>query len=364
MYVRLTRLIWDLKNQMPFSIQIVAWTEQIFTQYNECTPLMTILLNTHPILQIVDRAIEVVEKRSPSINPKQAAKGRVDYVKVQDWGSGNQEDLGELKVESSTRSVDPSSVPFHEQLARHLDALQAQGSLAVAQPEGSKPLPPFEKWAFARIHYIQYLADLLKAHQALEESLDRCIASLQDAGLVEYIEGFQPLYRSKCIDSDASLVSEGSAVPESSPNASSYAQYIMSLAGKIGAAESDEEAKKLCLRIVSHAYIIYLSLLSSGTRIGAAAAERLNLFPINALQTYRSYPEQVNQPLETLISLVNRLGRSLKDAEKEIVMEEVATAMQRSALLLEALAKEWIVCLEGSINQSFFLTIVKFGNSI
>jgi hypothetical protein len=38
-------------------------------------------------------------------------------------------------------------------------AVQARGDLNP--PQGTKPLPPFEKWSFKKRHFLQYLADLL-----------------------------------------------------------------------------------------------------------------------------------------------------------------------------------------------------------
>lgn len=37
-------------------------------------------------------------------------------------------------------------------------------------PAGQAPLPPFEKWAFRRRHYVQYLVDLMAVHRALEDA--------------------------------------------------------------------------------------------------------------------------------------------------------------------------------------------------
>lgn len=46
--------------------------------------------------------------------------------------------------------------------------------MPVAQPKGSKPLPPFQRWAFAEEHYLQFLCDLLSVHSALEAALEAC----------------------------------------------------------------------------------------------------------------------------------------------------------------------------------------------
>ena len=49
-------------------------------------------------------------------------------------------------------------------------------TLAVSQlrgdlrPPPGQTLPPFERWAFRRRHYVQYLADQLTLHHALESA--------------------------------------------------------------------------------------------------------------------------------------------------------------------------------------------------
>ena len=45
-------------------------------------------------------------------------------LQVKDWGSGRQEDLGELQVESHKEFDQDHTKPFYEQLARRLELLQ------------------------------------------------------------------------------------------------------------------------------------------------------------------------------------------------------------------------------------------------
>ena len=45
-------------------------------------------------------------------------------LQVKDWGSGRQEDLGELQVESHREFDQDHTKPFYEQLARRLELLQ------------------------------------------------------------------------------------------------------------------------------------------------------------------------------------------------------------------------------------------------
>jgi hypothetical protein len=49
--------------------------------------------------------------------------------------------------------------------------LQRQGALRVAQPRGAEPLPPFHKWSFREMRYIQWLVDMHTVHYALEAAL-------------------------------------------------------------------------------------------------------------------------------------------------------------------------------------------------
>lgn len=43
--------------------------------------------------------------------------------------------------------------------------MQARGDLNP--PEGTKPMPPFEKWSFKKRNFLQYLTDLLHVRQLL-----------------------------------------------------------------------------------------------------------------------------------------------------------------------------------------------------
>jgi hypothetical protein len=49
--------------------------------------------------------------------------------------------------------------------------VQRQGALKIAQPKGVKPLPPFEKWSFREIRYVQWLTDMHTVHYALEAAI-------------------------------------------------------------------------------------------------------------------------------------------------------------------------------------------------
>ncbi|WIA28454.1 hypothetical protein OEZ86_010998 [Tetradesmus obliquus] len=102
--------------------------------------------------QAADQALAEAAKSRPNvrpINPKEAARGKVDYVQVKDWADGNAADLGELQVlpdsyataytaagssgsSSSTAGGSNAATaaaaegPFYQQLARHAQYLESQ----------------------------------------------------------------------------------------------------------------------------------------------------------------------------------------------------------------------------------------------
>lgn len=63
------------------------------------------------------------------IDPNEAARGRLDYAQVQDWGAGEPGELGGLKVKSFTpKYAEDGSMSFYEQMARQLEMAQVKGS--------------------------------------------------------------------------------------------------------------------------------------------------------------------------------------------------------------------------------------------
>ena len=93
-------------------------------------------------------------------------------------------------------------------------------------------------------------------------------------------------------------------------------------------------------RYLTHWYALMLTLLTSGARIGAAAAEKLDLFRRDALHTYRTYPESVDNPLGTFRRAVDGMGAALGEERQEVFLGELPDAFRRCSLLLEALARE------------------------
>ncbi|GFR45695.1 hypothetical protein Agub_g7110, partial [Astrephomene gubernaculifera] len=158
--------------------------------------------------------------RHRPISPEEAARGKLDYVQVADWGDGDRSKLGDLKLvrhvqqyagsgaaattssSSSTSSAssgishdngnsgtsgEPGTTqeqqqqqqpvdeaPFHVQLAQQLQMAEARGALTVAGP----PPPPLPEWSWREGRYLQYLADWREVHAALEAALSDATADL------------------------------------------------------------------------------------------------------------------------------------------------------------------------------------------
>lgn len=313
-------------------------------------PALTTAARAHP-KQAVEQALDLVDRRSPPVNPGDASRGSVNFVRVKNWGSGRAEDVGELQVESASQAM-PADAPLYDQLARRLEALQAEGSLTVARPKGAPPLPPFERWAFAEAHYAQHLADLLCVHCALERAIVAARGALARRGdaagarlaaAVALFGAERGLARSAQIAADLGRLSPAGAGGEPLaplPNAAAYGRYIDELAARVARAEGAGEAGPAAAGLLAHAYVVLLTLLTSGARIGAAATERLDLFARGAVATFSSYPPQVAAPLEEFVAAVNAAGAALAPAEREALMGELPPAMQKASLLLDALARE------------------------
>ncbi len=84
--------------------------------------------------------------------------------------------------------------------------------------------------------------------------------------------------------------------------------------------------------------------LTTGFRIGAAAAEKLDLFRVGAVNFYQNYPSPLTlkgaDPLRAFISNVNAVGQILSATQKESVMEELPKGVVSCAKTLYILAHE------------------------
>lgn len=350
----------------------------------------------------VQRAVQIVEEQdakeqqraplSRPVDPREASRGKVEYVRIKDWGTGNREDLGELQVDSeATKTFQAGAegedgMPFHEALARRLEMLQTQGALGVAQPKGGKPLPSFERWAFAEAHYVQYLGDMHAVHAALEGSIAQAAGIQREAlaaaaagqgerhaQLLQFLGLFGPeqgLDRASALQQDLQHIaarsqqaqpqqaeqtaaetaasSGGGGAGESftpapaTQHAAAYAAYIASLGRMCRAAEGPQEEEEAVLRLLAHAYIVHLMQVTSGGRVAAVAADKLGLLSIDALAFYTSYPYLPSEvrALDRFVGNTNQLGLLLSGDQQETLMQELAKAMTKSSMLLVPLARE------------------------
>uniref|UniRef100_A0A7S0WJB1 Uncharacterized protein n=1 Tax=Pyramimonas obovata TaxID=1411642 RepID=A0A7S0WJB1_9CHLO len=354
--------------------------------------------NTATTKKAVDSALEMLSKEDtkdkvgpavpqhpdskwiPKVNPEDAAKGRLDYVTVEEWGNLNSDaDLDDLKVKSFSSAYDPAdhSRPFYEQLCLHLQLLESKGELKVAQDK-SKPLPPFEKWSFGRQTYMQYISDQYTVHEALEDAIFDASGGADQArpGGVNLIVAHRPapplpgvggkvqaalrdvaaLGLERCLmlgddilalcaneaEAEGSGRSAEEVLEELQPgrNASSYAEYIRGLGRKVKDSEvGADEAAEAASELLANWFVVQVSHLTTIMRVGAKATEALGLFPMGAVNYYQTYPEGVEDPLETFREGVDSAGVALgADEAREEVREHLAKAMQKNSILLSTLA--------------------------
>ncbi|CAI7809973.1 unnamed protein product [Closterium sp. NIES-54] len=160
----------------------------------------------------ITRLVQKLEEKSssneaptrghPLVDQRAAAKGRVDFVRVEGWeaaGSAASElgpdEIGNLKVKSFTPGTTSQGyearaeadqqprqqlaegdapapqVGLYERLVRHLQVLESQGKLSVARAKGEPPLPSFDRWRFGAKRFGQYLVDQMHVHEALDRSV-------------------------------------------------------------------------------------------------------------------------------------------------------------------------------------------------
>lgn len=297
--------------------------------------------------------MQLVEKTAPRtspIDPKEASKGRVEFVKVKDWGKGESpDDVGNLELISTETAhkhleLDPASAPLHEYLARRIEALEAGGAVSIAQSPRAAPMPPFERWCFKREHYLQYLTDIRAVYGALESVLDALIhyssnsTSMSKAlGLVGPSCG---LARHDAIDADIKALGgdEGGIPP--TQNAAGYVRLLESLAMRSQSVEIQAEFDDIALKVLAHAYLLYLVMVTSFCRVGAAATEKLSLFDAGAVAMWTDYPNDVGDPKQVFLGRINDMGFVLDERQKEALADEVVHCFSRVSMLLLPLAKE------------------------
>jgi hypothetical protein len=98
------------------------------------------------------------------------------------------------------------------------------------------------------------------------------------------------------------------------------------------------------LRLLANAYAVHVTHLTTGIRIGAAAAEKLDLFRVHAANFYQNYPAPLSlegaDPLRAFMANVNGAGRLLSAEQKEVVFDELPKGVTSCAKTLYVLAHE------------------------
>eukprot|EP00897_Mesotaenium_endlicherianum_P010123 jgi/Mesen1/9139/ME000058S08634 len=271
------------------------------------------------------------------IDEDEAAKGRVDFVQVDSWGSEEAPDLETLTMKSFAPAYTnrASDQPFYEQLVGRVQLLDSQGKLRVAD---ARPLPPFERWAFGPRHYLQFLADQLAVHEALEKA----IAASALAGDIRALHA-------ELANSSKKGPGGGQPLEDLKPTTQNgaYAKYIAQLARH--AAEGTQEAETDAeeggqdarCQLLAHLFAVHVAHLTTGMRVGAKAVGALApLRNARAVAFYRDYPPQAQNPLKTFVEAINAAGALLPPDAQEQVMGELSKALQKTSLLLSELAVE------------------------
>lgn len=142
---------------------------------------------------------------------------------------------------------------------------------------------------------------------------------------------------------------------QASQNAVAYGRYLLQLgraaaaATEAAAAAADpgsdalvaEEAEgaAAALKLLAHAYGLQVQQQCLGTRIGAAATDKLQLLPARAVALYMDYPRTiVGEPVQQLMRVTDAAGRVLDAAGRQAVLDELPKALKKSALMLAPLA--------------------------
>ncbi|MCO5596549.1 hypothetical protein L7F22_050614 [Adiantum nelumboides] len=297
------------------------------------------------------------KKRSQHLNIDKAAaaKGKVDFVKVESWGDEekDQRDLDNLKVKSFSPSFSSRDTTgsFYERLVHRIQLLESKGEISVVH---AKSLPRFEDWTFRDATYLQYLVDQYAVFDALrtsianiseQESKRTLFNENKFAAAVKIFDETLGLERSQALQDDITAFSNTIGfvykkiveVPKPTTQTTAYVKYLRQLAGVSGASKPEKEGY---LRLLAHIFAVYVAHLTTGMRIGTKALDCLTMLKHSkAVRFYRFYPQNIRDPLKVLIQAINRVAYLVAaDDDQETIMEELPKAIQKTSLLLAILA--------------------------
>ncbi|MCO5552867.1 hypothetical protein L7F22_006385 [Adiantum nelumboides] len=297
------------------------------------------------------------KKRSQHLNIDKAAaaKGKVDFVKVESWGDEgkDQRDLDNLKVKSFSPSFSSRDTTgsFYERLVHRIQLLESKGEISVVH---AKSLPRFEDWTFRDATYLQYLVDQHAVFDALrtsianiseQESKSTLFNENKFAAAVKIFDETLGLERSQALQDDITAFSNTIGVvykkivevPKPTTQTTAYVKYLRQLAGVSGASKPEKEGY---LRLLAHIFAVYVAHLTTGMRIGTKALDCLTMLKHSkAVRFYRFYPQNIRDPLKVLIQAINRVAYLVAaDDDQETIMEELPKALQKTSLLLAILA--------------------------
>ena len=333
---------------------------------------------------------------APRVDRAAAARGRVDVATVASWAGGTAADVGDLRVtefrpdpgrprggggggaDAGAAAATPgasasSSSSYYDTLARTLGTLHASGALEAARaaaPATTAPprrLPPFEAWGWDDGRYASYVADLAAVHGALDGALEAVARAVEERAegqvppLATALLSLGPasgLLRGAAAAADATALNS----PPPTPAAAAAARLLIDV-GRAAVAAVGENAPPATTtrprkppplaRLYAHAYALQIAHLTTGARVGAAAAEALGLFNKRAVSLYRDYPPSLPltiastlaerrtlDPLRAFRAAVDAGGAGLGEGDRAAVDAALPAAVAAAADLMEGLAVE------------------------
>lgn len=265
-------------------------------------------------------------------------EGVVDVVNVRDWGEIAEPgfDVGNLQAASPIRRVLDNSkeLPFMTVVSNFLADAEASGSITPPDDVKQREIPPFERWTWRESQYEQYLVDIELVNSAMKRAVER-IRGSEATGLMDPVA--LGIYRGDAVTDDIAQLRATRArgdtqdtIEEEVP--ASPSRYAQSYATILDTLDNPEKAN-------AHVYMLSITQLAMGNRIGSVCVEKLGLIGRNAANTYLEFGTD-KPPLAVLTDAVNGLGDALSEDAKEAFFDELLVAASRCSLLVDSLARD------------------------